>query len=213
MPLAGKLFENSRFRSGFIFQHTTAEYICGTANIFCRGDSLKRSLNKWQIAGFIFTGISGVLLHFLYGWTDKSIFAAPFSAVNESIWEHMKLLFFPMFVFALIEYQLIGKIHKDFWCAKLIGILTGLILIPILYYTYTGITGVNADWFNITIFFIAAGTAFYLETLFFKNRFPCKYPFLAFAILCLMAAVFVVMTFVQPQIPLFQDPTTGTYGI
>ncbi len=178
------------------------------------GDCLKRSLKFWQIGGFVFTVILGVLLHFLYDWTNKSIIVAPVSAVNESIWEHMKLLFFPMFIFALVEYKFIGKNYENFWCIKLIGTMTGLFLIPTIYYTYTGMLGVNADWFNIVIFFIAAGSAYYLENLFFKNKLNlCKSPFIAFTVLCLILVLFIVMTFVQPEIPLFQDMTTGNYGI
>lgn len=171
-------------------------------------------MKRWQIAGFIFTGIGGVLLHFLYDWTDSSVFVAPFSAVNESIWEHMKILFFPMFVFALIEYMFIGKEIKDFWCIKLVGVLSGLILIPTIYYTYTGISGVNVDWLNIIIFFISTGLVYWLENLLFKNKLNfCKAPFMAFIVLCLIGAIFVVMTFTQPEIPLFQDPVKGDYGI
>lgn len=175
---------------------------------------MKKSLKLWQIGGFVFTGIAGVLLHFLYDWTDNSIIVAPFSAVNESIWEHMKLLFFPMFVFALVEYKFIGKKYGNFWCAKLAGIITGLLLIPIIYYTYTGVLGINADWFNIVIFFIAAGVAYYLENLLVRNKLGfCKSSCVAFVILCFIAVLFVVMTFIQPKIPLFQDMTTGNYGI
>ncbi len=175
---------------------------------------MKKSLKFWQTAGFIFTGTAGVLLHFLYDWTNQSIFVAPFSAVNESIWEHMKLLFFPMFMFALIEYKFIGKDFESFWCAKSVGIISGLMLIPIIFYTYTGALGVNADWFNIVIFFISAGTAYYIENFLFKNKPEmCNSPLIAFAFLCFIAVLFVVMTFVQPKIPLFQDMTTGNYGI
>ena len=168
----------------------------------------------WQILGLVFTSLLGVLLHFLYDWTDQSIIVAPFSAVNESIWEHMKLLFFPMFIFSLIEYKFIGKNCESCWCANLVGTITGVLLIPTIYYTYTGMLGVNADWFNIVIFFIAAGTAYYLRNLLLKNKIVfCKSPVTPFVILCLIAVVFVVMTFVQPKIPLFQDITTGNYGI
>lgn len=175
---------------------------------------MKKLVKYWQVAGFIFTGIGGVLLHFLYDWTDSSVFVAPFSAVNESIWEHMKLLFFPMFVFALTEYVFVGKDIKVFWCIKLAGILSGLILIPTIYYTYTGIGGINADWFNIIIFFISAVFSCWLENLIFKNE-PnfCKVPFVAFMVLCFIGIAFVVMTFVQPEIPLFQDPVKGNYGV
>lgn len=175
---------------------------------------MKKSLKLWQIVGFVFTGIWGVLLHFLYDWTNKSVIAAPFSAVNESIWEHMKLLFFPMFVFALIEYGFIGRDYNNFWCAKLIGTVIGLLLIPIIYYSYTGIFGINADWFNIVIFFIAAAAAYFIENVLLINGIgACGRPFVPFVILCVIAAVFVIFTFVQPQIPLFRDPTTGGYGM
>ena len=157
--------------------------------------------------------IAGCFLHFLYDWTDRSIIVAPFSAVNESTWEHMKLLFFPMFIFALIEYKFIGGNYKNFWCAKYIGIITGLLLIPVIYYTYTGLLGVNADWFNIIIFFIAAGTAYYLENLLLKSNINFSKSFFSFVILCLIAVLFIVMTFIQPKIPLFQDMITGSYGI
>ena len=56
---------------------------------------MKRRLWRWQLAGFIFTAVLGVLLHFLYDWTNESLVVALFSAVNESTFEHMKLLFFP----------------------------------------------------------------------------------------------------------------------
>lgn len=175
---------------------------------------MKKQLNFWQICGFIFTGIAGVLLHFLYDWTDRSIIVSPVSAVNESIWEHMKLLFFPMFVFALIEQKYIGKNYRNFMGAKLAGILSGLVIIPTLYYTYTGALGVKADWFNITIFFIAAAAAYYLEKLILINRTGRgkTKPF-ALIVLILIAVIFVIFTFVQPDIPLFRDPITGKNGI
>ena len=89
---------------------------------------MKLKLLRWQLAGFAVTVLGGVLLHFLYNWMQQSILIAPFSSVNESTWEHMKLLFFPMFIFALFQSQFF-KEFKNFWCVKLVGILTGLVLI------------------------------------------------------------------------------------
>ena len=125
---------------------------------------MKKLLSAWQVAGFIFTGIAGVILHFLFDWTNESIIVAPFSAVNESIFEHMKLLFFPMFVFALIESRYIGMEHKNFWCVKLIGIVLGVGLIPVLYYTIRGVFGIIPDWVNIAIFFLTAAYSYLIET-------------------------------------------------
>lgn len=174
---------------------------------------MKSSIPYWQAAGFIFTAVAGTLLHFLFDWTGGSVVAALFSAVNESIWEHMKLLFYPMLLFALIEYRVWGREYRQFWCIKLLGIVLGLLLIPVLFYTYSGILGVTADWFNITIFFIAAGASFWLETGLFQKDYACKLRSgMAFALICLIAAMFTVLTFVPLQIPFFKDPVTGTYG-
>ncbi len=174
---------------------------------------MKKSLSFWQFAGVVFTGILGTLLHFLYDWTD-STFIALFSAVNESIWEHMKILFFPMFIFALFESRYFAKDYPNFWVSKLIGILVGLAIIPTVYYTYTGALGVKADWFNILIFFIAAAMSFIIETRIMKSQKEFGISKVsAIIILCEIAVLFFVFTFAPPEIPLFQDPLTKTYGL
>lgn len=95
-------------------------------------NSMKRNLYLWQFVGFVMTVLGGTLLHFLYDLTNESVLVAPFSAVNESTWEHMKLMYFPLFVFALIQRRFFRE-YKSFWCIKLIGIITGLVLIPVLF--------------------------------------------------------------------------------
>ena len=174
---------------------------------------MKKAVSYWQMVGFVFAGVVGTILHFLFDWTGGSAIVALFSAVNESIWEHMKLLYYPMLAFAFVEYSRWGKDVPQFLCIKLVGILTGLMLIPVIYYTYTGILGVSADWFNIAIFFIAAAVAYYLETKLFAKEHLCFIkPDRAFVLLCLIGIVFIVLTFATPKIPFFEDPLTGTYG-
>ncbi len=174
---------------------------------------MKKAVTAWQTAGFVFTGICGVILHFLFDWTGQNPLVAPFAAVNESIWEHMKLLFVPMFVFALAESRCIGKAYKGFWQIKLVGILLGIVLIPTLYYTLRGIFGVMPDFVNIAIFFVVAATSYWVETsLFGEDSTNSQSPSAALATLWLLAAVFVLLTFLPPHIPLFMDPVTGTYG-
>lgn len=174
---------------------------------------MERDLHLWQFAGFSLTALSGTLLHFLYDWTNQSVLIAPFSAVNESTWEHMKLLFFPLFIFAIIQIFFF-KEYKNFWCVKLIGILIGLFLIPIIFYTYNGVIGKSPDWINISIFFISAAITFIVETFLFKKEdFNCKSPRLAFVTICVICIMFIVFTFITPQIELFKDPITETYGL
>ena len=125
----------------------------------------------------------------------------------------MKLLFFPMFAFSLVENFFIGKEYNNFWCAKLIGIILGLVLIPVLYYTINGIFGSTPDWVNVAIFFVSAAVSYLVETrIFYKTNATCKSPGTALSILWLISLIFVVMTFNPPHIPLFKAPVTNTYG-
>ena len=173
---------------------------------------MKRSLAGWQVAGFLFVSVTGTLLHFLYEWSGENRIAGLFSAVNESIWEHMKLIYFPMFLFALIQRKFVDD--SRYWCIKLAGTMTALLLILVLYYTYTGALGISADWFNITIFFLAAGAAYFLETKGFRSSLSCGIPSgIAIVSFLLVGLLFAVFTFYPLQIPLFADPRTGMYGI
>ena len=174
---------------------------------------MKRSLAFWQFTGFIFTSIGGTLLHFLYEISGNNIIAAMISGVNESTFEHMKLLFFPMFFYSLIERKILSD-RSDFWCVKLIGIITGLILIPTLFYTTNGVFGKIPDRLNIAIFYICAAVTFMSETRLFKSRnLECRFSRTAFIAICVIGIIFVIFTFMPPKIPLFKDPLSSTYGI
>ena len=115
--------------------------------------------------------------------------------------------------FALVQ-RLFFKYQENYWCVKLAEILLGLVLIPVLFYTYNGVFGKSPDWINIAIFYITALLVFLFEWWAFKNdRQSCRYPRLAFAAICLLGVLFVVFTYAPPQIPLFQDPLSHSYGI
>ncbi len=174
---------------------------------------MKRSIRLWQLMGFAVTSLGGTLLHFLYDWLGKAAWIAPFSGVNESTWEHMKLLFWPMLLYAAVQ-SLFFKDRADFWCVKLKGILLGIVLIPIIFYTYNGVIGRSPDWINIAIFFVTAAVSYIFETRQFnKETTVCKNARLALALLCVIAVLFVVFTFKTPEIGIFKDPLTGSYGI
>ncbi len=174
---------------------------------------MKRNVSLWQFAGFSLVSLSGTLLHYLYEWTNESMLAALISGVNESTWEHMKLLFFPMFLFAWIQ-SYFFKDYPDFWCVKLGGFFRGLLLIPSVFYTYNGAIGKSPDWLNITIFFVAAATAFWWERHAFKRRrLRCTRPWIPLLLICILGVLFLVFTFETPRLPLFCDPLTGLYGV
>ena len=169
---------------------------------------------KWQIGGFLFTSAVGSLLHFTYDWSGKNPVVGAFSAVNESTWEHMKLLFVPLLLVALAA-AIFGGHCRGYWTAKLAGALVGLLLIPMLYYGYTESLGVHVTWVDLGIFFVAAAVAFLLESHLTKHL-PMRSSALqavAAALFAALAVLFVWFTYAPPHLPIFLDPITGTYGI
>ncbi len=118
-----------------------------------------------------------------------------------------------MFIFAIVQ-SFFFRDREDFWCIKLKGTLLGLGLIPVIFYTYNGVIGKSPDWVNITIFFISAAAAYIYEARLLRaDKTPCRSPKSALTALCIIALLFIVFTFATPEISIFKDPITGTYGI
>ena len=174
---------------------------------------MKRSVWIWELFGFSVTSLLGTVLHFLYDWLGGALWIAPFSGVNESTFEHMKLFFWPAFIYAIFQ-SLFFREYKGFWCVKVRSILIGLSLIPLLFYTYNGVIGKSPDFINIAIFFIAAASAYIYEYRALKGE-KCagRSPKLSLFLLVFIAALFVIFTFYPPHLAIFKDPISRGYGI
>ena len=88
--------------------------------------------HTWEVAGLFAVILLGNTLHFVYDWTGQARWAAYISAVNESTWEHMKLLFVPWFLWTAAE--CIGLRSLRPAGPRAAGLLAGLAAIPLLFY-------------------------------------------------------------------------------
>ena len=116
---------------------------------------------------------------------------------------------------ALAEMAVFGDRYRCFWRVKLLGVLTGLLIIPVIHYTYTGVLGMRIAWVDISTFYVAVAVAYLLET---KLLIRCSRPSVvlelgAMLLVWALAFLFLFMTYMPPEIPLFQDPVTGEWGI
>ena len=94
---------------------------------------------KTNLFRFIFISVLGVLLHFTYEWSGDNAVVGLFSAVNESTWEHLKLLFFPFLLLTILEVLLRGNmLPEQFPPARVLGILAGMGGIVVGFYTLRG---------------------------------------------------------------------------
>ena len=117
-------------------------------------------LKRYLIIGTIFVIVLGTLSHFFYEWSNNNFVVGFFSPVNESTWEHMKLVFFPMLLFSLIANYRLKSIYPCITSSLLFGILLGTFLIPIFFYTYTGILGYNVLVLDLITFILAVICSF-----------------------------------------------------
>lgn len=172
-------------------------------------------LKNTQIAGFIFTVVIGTLLHFVYDWSDENPIAGLFGAVNESTWEHLKLLFVPMLIFGVLEYFLYGKKLDNFIPIRFLSMLLGIAVIVVGFYTYTGIIGRDYLLINILLFVLAVYAAYsYSCKMLRSHRFISTFSKgLAIMGLLFLTVCFILFTFAPPNIQLFLDPTSGMFGI
>ena len=160
-----------------------------------------------QIIVIIICLFLGTLLHFTYEWSGENSFVGIFSAVNESIWEHLKLVFYPMLLMAIIEYFYVQKITNNYLEAKTIGIFSAMSFIVVTFYTYTGIVGTNFSLINILIFIISIILGEWIAYKFMtrEDESTTLSKILSIAILVFFIICFTVFTYNPPVANIFRD--------
>ena len=174
----------------------------------------KKSILRWELGGIAFVVILGSVLHFAFEWSGRAIPIGPIAAVNESVWEHLKLGFWPALAYAGLEYSRFGRSANNFPLAKTLGICLIPITIVVLHYVYTAILGYGLLQVDIVIFVVAVVVGQLVSyKLLIASPLPARLNRFAPIALTVLAILFVLFTFYPPQFPLFRDSVTGGYGI
>ena len=155
----------------------------------------------FHIAGCLFTIIFGTILHFTYKLSNNNKYVALFSAVNESTFEHLKLLYFPMLISSIIEFFLYGKSLPNFIPIRCISIIFGMFMIVSIFYTYSGVIGKHYLFADISSFLLSFVL---LNTIAFSSYTD---NITSIVILILVTLSFWLFTFNPPNIGLFKDPS------
>ena len=159
---------------------------------------------KYYILSYILVSVLGALLHFTYDWSGENKFVGLFSATNESMWEHLKLIFFPMLVLTIWDLSK-GRGKEDGYTqARVLGILCGMATIVISFYTLWGVLGRLYDWLNISLYFIGVYVAFWKERELIGtdtgiSKINC------IATLIFIAGLFFYLSFDSPDVGIFYD--------
>jgi Family of unknown function (DUF6512) len=172
-----------------------------------------RKVLALEIVGTTFIIFLGTALHFTYALSGNNLLVGSFSAVNESVWEHLKLPFWPSLLWMLIEMYPLRKVVSNFFSAKTIGTIIMVVLIPAVFYSYTAFTE-EILVVDIATFMIAVIVGQIVSYRLFKQDKPSKRAeTIAIIMIALLAIVFITFTFYPPHLPIFRDSNTGQFGI
>ena len=186
---------------------------------FINTNNIKLSL-KFFIICCIATILLGVLAHFAYDVLANSFLVGLFFPVNESIWEHLKLVLVPFTIFGLIYsfiFKNIKSITNNFWYYIATTIIISMLIIPISHYTYKGIFKAVPDFVNILIYIISIIISFYYLykkiSMEYISPSPKNKNSTGILVICILYLLFIIFTIYPPKLELFRDPITNTFGI
>lgn len=173
----------------------------------------KNLILQYELFGMLFISVLGGMLHFTFELSGYNPIVGTFSAVNESVWEHLKLGFWPILLFTFIEYKSIKNQTNNFFLAKTASAYAIILVIPAIFYSYTSITGDSIFLIDILSFIIAVIIGQFLSYKILKYKQLAKTSkWISFIALTILAILFIFFTFYPPNLPPFQDPITGVWN-
>ena len=175
--------------------------------------SSKKIIFQWELAGIFLIFICGSFLHFMFELWGRWPPVAFIAAVNESVWEHFKLAFWPALIYAVVEFFPFKGLTKNFWTAKAYGILAMPLIIASIFYGYTALLGHHLLWIDIGLFALSVSLGQMISfLLMIQKPLRSRVKLMGTALLIVMILAFSLFSFLPPKIPLFQDSRSGQYG-
>lgn len=154
------------------------------------------------------------LLHFLWEWTRHFLPVAIFASVNESVWEHVKILSWAFLAWSAAEYYILRPAAKRLLIARTAGVLTVAVLTVCFFYVYSGIIGRAVLWIDLVsaALWLLAGEFVSIRVINSPAKIDVYWLFSA-AVMTLVVVMLLCFTASAPHIGLFRDPVTGLFGL
>ena len=171
------------------------------------------NLKKLKIINVVIFFALSFLWHFVYDLIPNFV-TAIFFPVNESIWEHMKIIFGVIIFGSLISLILMQKFkikYNNFYVEIIIKAILGVIFYLAIFIPLYNIFGENM-FISITLMLI---TYIVMEFIGYKilllDELDIKILPIILIVLCYI--LFALLTFYPPHYSIFFDETKLIYGI
>ena len=163
---------------------------------------------RLELIGILFIVTLGTILHYTFDASGNLWWVGIFSAMNESVWEHLKLAFWPSLFWTIILNFFRSDKNHNFWLGRALALISTPVLIAVGFYWYTAALGHHALVYDLILFVVAIAVGQFLAILAYRlNDMGTLVAKFAIALLVFEVAIFVLFSFVQPGLPIFADPT------
>lgn len=162
---------------------------------------------RLEFYGAVFIIALGSLLHFTFEAADQAWWVGIFSAMDESVWEHLKLAFWPGAMWTLLLRLLPISRPKNFWAGRAASLLLTPLAIALGFYSYTAALGGHSLILDLALFVasIASGQAAAIG-VYCASPLGRGFEAAALILIVIMLAAFSALSFIGLEYPLFQPP-------
>ncbi|MBT8422991.1 MAG: hypothetical protein KJP03_07740 [Gammaproteobacteria bacterium] len=184
--------------------------------------SRSSKLLVWELSCVLWICVAGSLLHFAFELSDYWKPMALFAAVNESVWGHLKMYFWPGLFFALAQYTYTRHLANNYWLGKMVALAVTPVVITFMYHGYMSYTAASGSKISVgsilMIMFLGvlAGQLCSWRILSSKPTTAIEPRYVASGYFGLVAS-FSLFTYFPPQVFLFENylcyEYTSEYGI
>lgn len=159
----------------------------------------------------------GVFLHFAYNLTGQNTIVGIFAPVNESVWEHLKLILIPFTTFSIVFYFYTNQRFSNLLLVTLFGNIVGMFVVTTLYYLGDALFATDNMIYNIIIYIVGIMSAYFIFYLgIYSKDFieeTKNSTIIGACALALLFTIFITNTFSPIRLDITRDPVTKTYGI
>ena len=168
---------------------------------------MKKELKRYIICYIIFS-IIGTLMHFAYDVLGSNVILNSIVPVNESVWEHMKLIFYPALFFFVYNYDYKRKNNMStYYSSFIISVTFSIITCILSYYIYSKFIG-NTLIIDIISYYVCMGIVFLIMYLmnYIFDEINEDIEILCEIIILTYIFIFIIYTYFPPNLIIFNSP-------
>ncbi|MGB7961933.1 MAG: DUF6512 family protein [Propionicimonas sp.] len=159
--------------------------------------------------GLAFVAVAGTFWHFVYDLSGGSALVGLVAPVNESVWEHTKLVSVPLLAWTLWSTRHTGRARSDGRSRAPVAVVTaalaGSAVIVVGFYAYVGVLGADQFVMDIALFLVAAWVAVWTFDLLMQVA-PALPGSLGLLLVVGLLAALALLTVAPPDWPMFRAP-------